>query len=1093
MSARISLVTSLLAVVVSFSFALNVIAATPQAGLVTAEVNVSDVVVISQDPEKLLIAFSMENRSEMPQADIRYGVELLRISDDEIQSLVDVYVPKEVVTLAPGQRVEQTLAYPLTGIAPGEYEAWVVARTTGGINLGQVPVGVVTVTGEKPVVEILPETCAVSIAGDGRTFTIGQGVDLLPSEQMTLVCTVKNHGKVARSVVPLFDTYRRSVYGEGAIDSRRGEVLEIGAGERATVRYQLPLPGVPQAYDTTVVYSDPSDPDQTISNRLVVHYVVRGPSATIQTLTLDRPSYTAGETMIINLNWSESADGFIGARLGRGSALPGDVVADVIVRDSQSRLCLPEATQRLTAEMRTLSVVSETDCLNPTVQVRVRTGSGQLLDERTTTPVPTVNEAEIPSATPPTPESAPIEVPTPPIALILIGLASIVVLVGTLVYLRRPKSPTILPILVVSLLSIGLWLGGAPTTQAVSWQHTADIQWNENDISYDWPIFNFTVNTNKYEYQPGESIILSASAQNLQCANTAFSYNLWADLEGRRVEVDRFSRLIGGGAIRYHTATINAPLNPGVYQITLTSELTEGYAGDDGDPTWRIPDIQSSPFTATIEIRVVAPPPPQTLSAPTGLRALPGACSSGQVTVSWNAVSGASNYTLRESGATIFTGPGLTFTQSGLRANQSLQYSVSATNGAGVTSPFSSTVMMTAPAECVVVPANNPPIANAGGNRVITQPESTVTIAGAVASDPDGNPITITWTNTGRPGGAAAPTISNGSTLTPTFSGLTTVGVYTFLMTVRDQAGLETTSSMTVTVLPNTTPTNGAPTANAGNSVTIIQPDNDHTVSGATASDPDGDPITTTWTNTGRPGGAGTPTITGATTLTPTFSGLTTIGIYQFTLTVRDNQGNETASTMTVTVEGAAASPNQPPAVNAGGGVTITLPTNTHTETGASATDPDGDPLTLTWIGMTRPTGAPSPSIVGGTTLTPTFSGLTYPGTYTFVLRAVDPSGASAEAMKTITVLANPPRISASPRVVTTANSNTTVTWDTNGYPVELCTLTGGGLTNADLIASGGVGSRSVTITALTTFRINCGTGASAQTTVELRPSQFET
>jgi hypothetical protein len=104
-------------------------------------------------------------------------------------------------------------------------------------------------------------------------------------------------------------------------------------------------------------------------------------------------------------------------------------------------------------------------------------------------------------------------------------------------------------------------------------------------------------------------------------------------------------------------------------------------------------------------------------------------------------------------------------------------------------------------------------------------------------------------------------------------------------------------------------PVNQAPTANAGTDRTITLPTNTVTISGATATDPDGTVASTVWS---QQVGPNTATITGGSTLTPTFSNLVE-GLYTFRLTVTDNEGATATDDMLVTVnpEPAAAKPRR--------------------------------------------------------------------------------------------------------------------------------------------------------------------------------------
>src|SRR3989344_2979692 len=110
---------------------------------------------------------------------------------------------------------------------------------------------------------------------------------------------------------------------------------------------------------------------------------------------------------------------------------------------------------------------------------------------------------------------------------------------------------------------------------------------------------------------------------------------------------------------------------------------------------------------------------------------------------------------------------------------------------------FDSNGIASAIANCnvSVTAANVAPTANAGIDRPITLPTNSVVISGASENDTDGTIASRTWTKQSGP----AATITNGSTLTPTFSALT-AGTYIFRLTVTDNGGLIGFDEMTVVV-----------------------------------------------------------------------------------------------------------------------------------------------------------------------------------------------------------------------------------------------------------------------------------------------------
>ncbi|MFP2956409.1 myxosortase-dependent M36 family metallopeptidase [Myxococcus sp. 1LA] len=157
------------------------------------------------------------------------------------------------------------------------------------------------------------------------------------------------------------------------------------------------------------------------------------------------------------------------------------------------------------------------------------------------------------------------------------------------------------------------------------------------------------------------------------------------------------------------------------------------------------------------------------------------------------------------------------------------------------------------------------------------------------------------------------------------------------------------------------TAANQAPTANAGADVSTTSGSNVG-LSG-TATDPDGDTLTYSWAQTSGPA----VTLTGANTLTPSFTAptVTEATTLVFELTVSDGTATATDS-VSVTVNPGAPT-NAPPTVNAG--IDGTVEERAEYTLSGSASDPDGDSLTYLW---TQVSGTPV-AVRGYTTPTATF------------------------------------------------------------------------------------------------------------------------
>ena len=186
----------------------------------------------------------------------------------------------------------------------------------------------------------------------------------------------------------------------------------------------------------------------------------------------------------------------------------------------------------------------------------------------------------------------------------------------------------------------------------------------------------------------------------------------------------------------------------------------------------------------------------------------------------------------------------------------------------------------------VVTVGNAPPAANAGAPQTVA-PGDSVTLDGSASSDPNGDSLTYLWQQTG----GVTVTLSNTTAVSPTFTAPSAAGVLTFTLTVTDTGGLTDTAATTVTVR------NLAPTADAGAPQTV-NPGDSVTLDGSGSSDPNGDPLTYRWQQMGGV----TVTLSGATTISPTFTAPNTSGVLTFTLTVTDTGGLSDSDTVVVTV-----------------------------------------------------------------------------------------------------------------------------------------------------------------------------------------------
>ncbi|MEJ0083041.1 MAG: PKD domain-containing protein [Puia sp.] len=285
------------------------------------------------------------------------------------------------------------------------------------------------------------------------------------------------------------------------------------------------------------------------------------------------------------------------------------------------------------------------------------------------------------------------------------------------------------------------------------------------------------------------------------------------------------------------------------------------------------------------------------------------------------------------------------------------------------------------------VPANKPPVANAGADFNITLPVNSVNLSGTASTDPDGSIATYLWTKLSGP---AQFTIGNSGSASTTASNLA-AGVYLIQLKVTDNQGA--ISQDTVKIIVNAAPVNQPPVANAGADMSITLPLTTANLNGASSSDPDGTISIYNWTQVSGPSQS---SITSPANSSTDVTGLVQ-GVYVFSLKVTDNSGASSSDVISVTVNPAA---NIPPVANAGSSKSITLPTNSTTLDGSLSSDADGSISAYSWAQISGPG---SSTITNGNTSVVTVSDLVA-GQYTYELTVTDNMGATAKSRVKITV-----------------------------------------------------------------------------------------
>lgn len=461
--------------------------------ITVATVNIRDANIKKQNNNILNISFALTNRVGI-QPQVRYAVDILEVQKNGLQILVDRKVYNETLSLNEGERIEKEITYTAPEYFNGTYQVWIVSMNEQSMLFAQALAGEVSFSGSGEIVSVDQDTCRVFVSDKLDEYFIDQGVDISKEESLKLACAVTNNTKSAISVTPHFRTHYRSSLGIIMGEENSNDIIALKSKERKNVSIALPIVSEPQAYDVVVFFTDASG--KQISSAVNIHYVLRGASATIQSVILDKDYYVKNDIARVSLFWTGAADAFPNAR-GKGTTI-GSVNISAVISSAVGKECGRTLNKEDIGGALKIDVPIVADCVNPKVLLSVTDESGKVLAQsqfkvQTKKQINAVGRED----------QNKDDIERESIFVIAALIVSLLFVIAFFFYQKR-KSNASVRLLTLVFLLLGL-LFASNTAHADTFF-----------VGYDGV---FTVNLDKDTYAPGEIIRVTGSGHGGYCSN----------------------------------------------------------------------------------------------------------------------------------------------------------------------------------------------------------------------------------------------------------------------------------------------------------------------------------------------------------------------------------------------------------------------------------------------------------------------------------------------------------------------------------------------------------------------------------------------
>ncbi|HRY82597.1 MAG TPA: hypothetical protein P5232_02770 [Candidatus Moranbacteria bacterium] len=452
-----------------------------------ADVNISNVKVISQNKNSLRASFKLTNDDSVVQPGINYSFELTRENKDKTNSIIDFKAFSDSITLLPKQSITKEIEYIAPSNLAGNFQLWIKAKSPSGLLYAFEKVGDLKLSQSVAMVFIDPVSCFLQTKnGEGKfseKFSLSQNIQniiLENDDALLLNCTVQNQAKEKITLIPVFETQKIDYGGLVADQEIDGNFpIILSSGEKKNITMNIPKANTPQEYlDILTLKKDGQD----FSNKIIFRYILKGDMAIIQNIKLDKDFYQKGDIAKINLLWTGV------------SSNSQNFLAEFKIANEKSD-CSALVSKKIDSANSSLNleIPITSECLNPQIKLSIKGEGGNILaSENLTVSSPSIQSAK--NLAPQKEKNKIANKNWPKIILIILIIALFFVVMIYIGLLKKRRNGKFLIFLVGIIFSSFFFVNINKAKATTYW-----LDYNKNGIQ-----FSYSFVLNKADYIPSE-------------------------------------------------------------------------------------------------------------------------------------------------------------------------------------------------------------------------------------------------------------------------------------------------------------------------------------------------------------------------------------------------------------------------------------------------------------------------------------------------------------------------------------------------------------------------------------------------------------